>query len=122
MQDVFLASSTDSGRTFSANARVTDRSIDRSIGIWGNNIGSHHNVGAASRGGQVYFAWQDTRAGDAVTGSEDVYMSALRLDDEADDDSGSSGTRWGALLAGGALGMGVAMVLAWDVARRSTGG
>lgn len=38
--DIFYASSADGGRTFTKNARISDRSADRSIGAWSNNIGS----------------------------------------------------------------------------------
>ena len=80
LQDVYYASSGDQGRSFGPNLRITDRSIDRSIGVWDNNIGSHHNMGVASTSNAVYYAWQDSRNRDALAQPEDVYMAKLNLD------------------------------------------
>ncbi|MGH2706348.1 MAG: hypothetical protein ACRDJ4_15065, partial [Actinomycetota bacterium] len=79
LQDVFYASSTNQGRSFGPNRRITDRSIDRSIGVWSNNIGSAAPIGMASAADAVYFAWQDTRNGNPLTNAEDVYFASLRL-------------------------------------------
>lgn len=109
LQDVYYASSTDHGQTWGPNLRVTDRSIDRSIGIWGNNIESHYNVGIASTDTGVYFAWQDTRNGNADTGSEDIYSSALLLPG-ADVESAIPAAAtpvWPFIVVGVVLGMGV---------------
>ena len=117
-QDVFYASSPDRGRTFSANRRVSDRSIDRSIGTYANSIESHHNTGITSTDHEVWFAWQDSRNGNAVTGAEDVYATSLRFDAAV-----SSGRTAGggasplALAAAVLLGMGVAASGLWLVAR-----
>lgn len=118
-QDVYLSSSVDGGRTWSPNVRVTDRLIDRNIGVWSNNVHSHYNVAIASSDAQVFVAWQDTRNGDADTNSEDIYFASVAWDaDELVAVSGSSGVSpWVTGVAGLALGMGVAMVLAWVVLR-----
>jgi hypothetical protein len=79
LQDVYYASSTNGGRTFSPNLRVNDRSIERDVGIWENNIGSNHNVGVASGPNGVYFAWQEPRNRDLLAQPEDVYMAKLNL-------------------------------------------
>jgi hypothetical protein len=121
IQDVFATSSVDRGRTFAPNVRVTDRSIDRSIGVWSNNISSHHNVGVASTNEAVYFAWQDTRNGNRTTQAEDVYFAALELNGAAAQPSGAS-MPWGELGLGLALGLGAAMVLAVAISRRDPSG
>jgi len=59
MQDIFYTYSEDNGRTFAPNAWISDRSIDRSVGVWSNNIGSQINVGIASAEEGAYFAWSD---------------------------------------------------------------
>lgn len=41
---------------------MNDRGIDRSKGVWSNNIDSKFNVGVTATGDNVFFAWQDTRA------------------------------------------------------------
>ncbi len=113
--DIFYSSSTDGGRTFSPNMRISDRSADRSIGAWANNIGSAGPVGIASTGDGAFFSWQDTRNGDAVNQAEDVYMASVGLDGRplGMAKAVSKGiSRTVIFLAGGALGMGVAMVVA----------
>ena len=118
-QDVYFASSTDGGRTFSDNVRITDRIIDRNIGVWSNNVHSHYNVGITSTNGAVYFAWQDTRNGNSVTNSEDIYFTSLRFraGDVADSGSGDV-PAWVVAGASGAIGMGIAMLIALAVSRR----
>ena len=117
-QDVYYASSSDQGRTFSPNVRVNDRSIDRSIGVWSNNVDSHFNVGVASTKDSVYFAWQDSRNGSRETDAEDVYVASLKRNGSALVSASSDSLAWGTIAAGIALGLGLAMVLGWLVARR----
>ncbi|MBW3547738.1 MAG: glycoside hydrolase [Actinobacteria bacterium] len=118
--DVYYSASTDQGRTWEENVRVTDRIIDRRIGVWSNNVHSHYNVGIASTDDTVYFAWQDSRAGDDVTNSEDIYFASLHRDSETavTASSGGEARPWAMGAAGLLLGMGVAMVLATLVVRR----
>ena len=116
--DVYYANSRDRGTTWSDNLRVSDRSIDRRIGVWSNNMHSHTNVGIATTQDVVYMAWQDTRAGDEVDQAEDIYFATVRLSDQA---VGTSSAGVPPLLIGGAallLGMGIAAVIAGMVARR----
>lgn len=117
-QDVFFTSSTDGGRTFSPNHRISDRSIDRSVGVWSNNIDSKHNVGVASTEDAVYVAWQDSRNGTAETGAEDVYSAVLRLGGRRGEATASGLPPWAPLAAGVSLGMGVAAVAVATRGRR----
>lgn len=120
MTDVYYASSFDQGRTFGRNVRISDRLADRRIGVWSNNVHSHFTVGVASSNDGVYFAWQDTRNGNSVTNSEDVYFASLLLDAPGVSVSGGSGVpKWALTGAGVAIGMGVAMLLVFLVSRRS---
>ncbi len=48
ISDVYYTSSEDGGRSFRLNLRINDRSIDRSSGVWSNNVDSRFNVGVAS--------------------------------------------------------------------------
>jgi hypothetical protein len=120
LQDVFATSSTNQGRTFSPNVRITDRSIDRTIGVWGNNIDSHHNVGVASTEDATYFAWQDSRNGDPVAQAEDVYMTKLAGSSAGvANDDGASRVVWAVLGASGALLLaGIALAVASRTNRR----
>ncbi len=120
-QDVFYASSTDGGRTFSPNIRITDRSIDRSIGVFSNSIDSHHNVGVASAPDAVFFAWQDSRNGNRETHAEDIYAAAIELEGTVARSEPAS-VSWGALALGLFLGLGLGMVVALAAMRwRSSG-
>jgi hypothetical protein len=110
MDDIYYASSNDQGRTFGPNIRISDRSIDRSIGTWSNNIGSHVAVGVTSTNDAVYFAWQDSRNGSPLTQAEDIYAASLGL--TAQHTPSSNGPRaWLEIAAGIVLGLGVAMAL-----------
>lgn len=119
--DVYYSYSTDGGRTFAPNVRVTDRSIDRSVGVWGNDINSKFNIGIASSDQAVHLAWQDSRNAVGETHSEDVYAAAVWLDGaQAVTTGATAGTPgWLLLAAGLALGLGAAAVGAWALARRA---
>lgn len=54
VQDVFYASSSDGGQSYGPNIVGTDRCIDRSIGVWSNNVGSAAPVGMDSTDDAVY--------------------------------------------------------------------
>ena len=113
--DIFYASSTDGGRSFTPNMRISDRSADRSIGAWANNVGSAGPVGIASTADGAFFTWQDTRNGDSVNQAEDVYMASVGLEGRPLETARSVSkgiNRTVIFLAGGALGMGIAMVVA----------
>jgi Neuraminidase (sialidase) len=121
-QDVYYTSSSDQGDTWEKNLRVTDRSIDRSVGVWSNaSIGSHHNLGVASTDAQVFVTWQDARNGNALTGAEDVYFSSIGVAGDvpakADDDGVPRGVLFG---VGILLGVGVATAVAAAFARRAS--
>lgn len=119
-QDVFYTSSTDRGRTWRQNLRITDRIIDRSVGVWNNNVASHHNVGIASTDDSVYFAWQDSRNGNALTQAEDIYFASLKLAPSGVAAETQPGAPlWAIAGAGVALGMGIAMITALAIARRA---
>ena len=119
-QDVYATWSTDHGVTFEPNLRITDRSIDRSVGVWSNNIDSHHAVGVTSTNESVYFAWQDSRNSAREAQAEDVYMASLKVDGAVavseDEDGIPSWALWGVGLV---LGMGLAMSAVWLFSRRS---
>ncbi len=118
--DVFYASSTDGGATFTPSMRVSDRSSDRTIGVFSNSIGSAGPVGITSTREGAYFAWQDTRNGNVTNQAEDVYMASVGLDGTALTSTTSrketpSGVYVGVGLA---MGMGVAMIAASALSRR----
>lgn len=119
LQDVYYTSSTDHGQTWGPNLRLTDRSIDRSVGIWGNNIESHYNVGIASTDTAIYVAWQDSRNGNPTTQSEDIYTSSLKLPGATIDSAlpPADTPVWPFLVVGIVVGLGVAMAITGIVVR-----
>jgi hypothetical protein len=113
ISDVYYATSRDHGSTWSNPLRVNDRGIDRSKGVWSNNIDSKFNVGVAATNDDVFFAWQDTRNAIGETGSEDIYTSSLPLDPIRAAESGSGIPGWTLVLTGlFGLGAGVALTAA----------
>jgi hypothetical protein len=86
--DVYYTYSNDDGKTWSANQRITDRTIDRKFGVWGNNFDMSSPPGIASTNKLAYFAWDDTRNSDVTSpasagfggGVQDIYTSAVQFD------------------------------------------
>lgn len=62
--DAYYAYSNDDGRTWSKNIRLTERSIDRKLGIWGDNYDIASQPGVASTNAYAVFGWDDTRNSD----------------------------------------------------------
>lgn len=120
-QDVFYTSSSDKGKTFGPNVRVTDRSIDRSIGVYSNEIDSKTNVGIASTDDAVYFAWQDSRNANRDLQPEDIYTAVLALDPAtlAVSSSSTDFPRWWALAAFLLLGLGLGTAISSLLSRRA---
>ncbi|MEW6153346.1 MAG: hypothetical protein AB1673_05045 [Actinomycetota bacterium] len=124
--DVFYTYSTDDGRTWSANQRVTDRTVDRRLGIWGLNydIASAPGVGSANE--YAVFGWDDTRNSDPAVadnaylggGLQDLYIAAAQFEPLG---GGASKTAK-IILAGtiGLLAVGLVLVLASMVTRKSS--
>jgi putative cell wall-binding protein len=78
--DVYYASSTNGGASFSANRRINDRIINTDMGI-SSEDGSYAWFGpvVASTNNEAYFAWSDPREGSVNTGTNDIYMATLHL-------------------------------------------
>lgn len=117
--DVYYTYSVDGGRTFAPNIRVSDRSADRSIGVWANNIDQRNNVGLASSNESAYFAWSDTRHANRDFQPEDIYSATVKLGGSAAPAAAASEDLPAAVVigAGFAVGLGLAMSLAWWHAR-----
>jgi hypothetical protein len=84
--DVYMTTSTDNGVTWGANMRVTDKPIDRRIGVWSTNFDITSPPGLAVAKEYTMVAWDDTRntdvsAPDAASlggGLQDIYVSAVQ--------------------------------------------
>jgi hypothetical protein len=81
--DVYMASSTDGGRTWGPNVKVTDRAIDTSIGVTFSNYGLRGTIGVASTNDSAYVVWPDSRSGRPDLESEDAYLARVRFSDDA---------------------------------------
>lgn len=64
--DMYYAYSDDNGRTWSANRRITDQSVDRRLGVWGANYDINSAPSVASTNAYAIFGWDDTRNTDAA--------------------------------------------------------
>ncbi|MDP8930921.1 MAG: hypothetical protein M3O70_20705 [Actinomycetota bacterium] len=110
---MFASWSTDRGRTFAPNIRISDRSINRNIGVWDNNIGSNHNVAVAATKNAAYFAWQDSRNADPLAQPEDIYMAKLvHRGPTTPSAAGGSRLLWSLIGAGAAFVLGGIVLLA----------
>jgi hypothetical protein len=84
--DVYYTSSADNGLTWSKNLRVTDKSVDRTVGVWLNNFNVDSQPGLVSTNAYALVGWDDTRNTDKSFkanselggGLQDVYTSALQ--------------------------------------------
>ena len=95
--DVYYSYSEDAGVTWSRNIRVTDQTIDRRFGVWGNNFDQNSPPSLASTNQYALIAWDDTRhsrgedgpvmasdpiiSGEGIGGGvQDVYISAVQFE------------------------------------------
>jgi len=105
---VYMTSSSDGGATWTPNLRVNDVPIDRTIGSWVNNIDVMAPVAVAAADDGAVLAWSDTRNGNAISNTQDIFTSTVTF--------GKATTRrvtgFQAGLVGLLLGLGLAMCLA----------
>jgi hypothetical protein len=86
--DVYYTYSNDGGRTWSKNMRITDKTIDRKFGVWGNNFDMSSPPGVASTNAYAIFGWDDTRFSDPTApsnagfggGVQDLFVSAVQFE------------------------------------------
>jgi putative cell wall-binding protein len=79
MLDIYYARSTNGGVSFGQNHRVTDRTINASVGRMG-DYGSYIWYGPVSlplADGSILSAWTDSREGSFDTAFQDIYLSRL---------------------------------------------
>ena len=117
--DVYYSSSTDGGATWSKNIRVTDRLIDRKIGVYANNYDLAGPPGVASTNAYAVFGWDDTRNGDAIVNTQDIYIGTVQYKAIA---TGGSNARYALAAVLGLLVVGLMLVVAALVSRARSGG
>lgn len=123
--DVYYTFSTDEGDSWSDNIRLTDRSIDREVGVTFANSDFRGPMGIASADHAAYVTWPDTRASNAESEVEDAYMTAVRHSpgaaeaDAAGAPAADNSLLWGVIGAAVALSLaGVVLLVGTRVARR----
>lgn len=80
--DIYYAFSTDGGRTFSENRRLTDRSINNDVG-YDYRFGVYWDFGPAVvplGNNRLFVAWMDSRLGDAQDDNLDIFYAKVKLD------------------------------------------
>lgn len=76
--DVYYVSSPDNGVTWGPNIRISDKLIDRKIGVFANNADVNAPPGLAATKAFTVVAWDDTRNGDAIGQAQDLYSAAVQ--------------------------------------------
>ena len=117
-QDVYYASSTDGGRTWSKNRPLNDRIIDRRFGPRRTG-GIYGPLGVVSTDDAAYVAWDDTRNGNDQNGNQDIYFTRARYASAADVFGGtarSGVSPWVAGLLGAAIAVAVGGLVVITVA------
>ena len=86
--DVYHVFSDDGGQTWSDNIRVTDRTVDRRIGVWVFNFDMSTVPSVASTDAYALFGWDDTRdtppelvqqgSAEPGFGLQDIYIAAVQ--------------------------------------------
>lgn len=115
LQDVYYASSRDGGESWTENVKVTDRAIDRRLGVW-DGYGVRGPIGLASTDAAAYVAWSDTRNSGEDSQSQDIYFTRVHA---GEPDAVFAGTPapggnpwlWGLGGAGAALALGGLVLL-----------
>ncbi len=133
--DVYYAFSEDDGETWSKNYRVTDQTIDRRFGVWGNNFDQNSPPALASTNEFAMLGWDDTRFsrgedGEVVAdnpintqgiggGVQDIFVSAVQFEAIG----GGSSNAVKIVLAGviGLLAVGLILLLVGQLGRRGAG-
>lgn len=74
---VYMTSSRDGGSSWTPNLRVSDELIDRTLGVWANNFDVMAPLAIASSDAGAIVAWSDTRNGNVLSQTQDIYTSTV---------------------------------------------
>ncbi|MGH9277513.1 MAG: hypothetical protein ACRD12_05330 [Acidimicrobiales bacterium] len=106
--DVYYASSSDGGVTWTPNLRISDRSMHRNEGYTlNNNYGLMGPIAVASTDEAAYVAWGDSRRGSIQTPTEDYYFTSVVYDAEPEGGSGGGTSGAAYFMLGGVVVLGV---------------
>jgi len=112
--DVYGATSTDSGATWSRNFRVTDQLINRRIGVWKPGFGGdvRQAPGVAANDRLSVVVWDDTRNGDLQTETTDLYAATVQYEALPRTSGLAPGAGYALAAVIGVAGVGLLMVIA----------
>lgn len=116
--DVYYAYSEDNGRTWSKNYRISDRSIDRRVGVWSNGYDMRTPVGIASTNELAVLTWDDTRNTLRVGDGQDIFAGIVQF--EALGGGGSDAARIALAALGGLALVGLILLGVSFAASRGT--
>ncbi len=122
--DVYYTYSNDGGTTWAQNMRLTDRSIDRTIGATFANSDIRGPTGVASANYAAFVTWPDSRGTPIGGDAEDAYMTRVRFSaapGAATKGTASSGTKVLWSILGAAVALVLVGLLLNIVARRRPG-
>lgn len=108
--DVYYTYSTDEGRSWTPNVRLTDRPIDRRLGTWAAG-GIQGPLGIASTDDGAHVAWDDTRNATEDTENQDIYFARARHSGVEEFFGGEASAASEQRLLGGGLGAGGALLV-----------
>jgi len=117
--DLYYTYSTDGGKTWSRNMRISDRSMNKNEGYTVNDqYGMMGPAGVASTNDTAYFSWSDSRRGTVQAPVEDYYFTTARFSGSTTSKSTSRGGAFAAGTATGVLAAGVVLLLGLLIVRR----
>jgi hypothetical protein len=119
--DIYYTSSSDGGKTWAKNTRVSDLTMNQNEGFAENlNYDLRGPVGITSTNNAAYVAWSDSRSGRVDLPQEDVYTSTVVYNPPAS--KTSSSVKASSIFLGGVIGAilcgGVLVLLFLGLARR----
>jgi hypothetical protein len=103
--DVYYAYSNDNGTTWSKNIRISDRSIDRRVGIWSNGYDMRTPVGMAATNDLAVLAWDDTRNTIRIGDGQDIFSGVVQYNEIGGGDSNAARYALAALAGLAAVGL-----------------
>jgi hypothetical protein len=117
--DVYYSSSTDNGTSWSKNMRITDRVVDRRIGIWSNGYDVNVPPGIASTNKFLVVGWDDTRNGTDLTQAQDLFTADVQFEQLGGGTSTAARLALAAVVGIGIVGL---VLLAFSVVNRRRAG
>jgi len=119
--DVYASSSSDGGRTFTENVRVSDRTMNQNSGFALNpNNDLRAPIGLASTDEKTFVVWPDSRNGTFALPNEDTYLATILRASEDDAAVDTKSLLLGAAAALAVAGLAVLVLVAVSRRRKAS--